>query len=138
MTDQEENNKEGEEATSRDEKWIFKVKEEGQIAAGASLGMILLWDIDEALTQIDKYMDHPNIQIQAGSFMAIGIVNSGIKNECDPVGAILRDKLESVLKQDGKIGALMGLSFAYAGSAREDLLESISPIILDNSNTMEL
>jgi 26S proteasome regulatory subunit N1 len=70
--------------------------------------------------------------------MAIGIVNSGIKNECDPVGAILRDKLESVLKHDGKIGALMGLSFAYAGSAREDLLESISPIILDNSNTLEL
>ena len=116
MTDQEETNKDGEEAT-REEKWIFKVKEEGQIAAGASLGMILLWDIDEALTQIDKYMDHPNPQIQAGSFMAIGIVNSGIKNECDPVGAILRDKLESVLKQDGKIGALMGLSFAYAGSA---------------------
>ena len=61
MTDQEETNKEGEEGSSRDEKWIFKVKEEGQIAAGASLGMILLWDIDEALTQIDKYMDHPNI-----------------------------------------------------------------------------
>lgn len=57
MTDQEEKaNEEG----SREEKWIFKVKEEGQIAAGASLGMILLWDIDEALTQIDKYMDHPN------------------------------------------------------------------------------
>lgn len=32
----------------------------------------------------------------------------------------------------------MGLSIAYAGSARVDLLEAISPIVLDSSNTMEL
>mmetsp|Transcript_5217 Transcript_5217/g.3934 ORF Transcript_5217/g.3934 Transcript_5217/m.3934 type:complete len:148 (-) Transcript_5217:768-1211(-) len=32
----------------------------------------------------------------------------------------------------------MGLSFTYAGSARGDLLEVISPIILDSSNTIEL
>jgi 26S proteasome regulatory subunit N1 len=37
-----------------------------------------------------------------------------------------------------KIGALIGLSLAYAGSARNDLLEAISPIILDSSNTLEL
>jgi len=32
----------------------------------------------------------------------------------------------------------MGLSIAYAGSARADLLEAISPIVLDSSNTLEL
>jgi len=32
----------------------------------------------------------------------------------------------------------MGLSIAYAGSARADLLEAISPIVLDSSNTTEL
>lgn len=32
----------------------------------------------------------------------------------------------------------MGLSIAYAGSARADLLEAISPIVLDSSNTIEL
>lgn len=32
----------------------------------------------------------------------------------------------------------MGLSIAYAGSARADLLETISPIILDSSYTTEL
>lgn len=75
--------------------------------------------------------------IVAGSYIAIGIVNSGIKNETDPVYAILLEKLEST-KQIHKIGALMGLSLAYAGSARADLLEAISPIILDSSNTLEL
>lgn len=32
----------------------------------------------------------------------------------------------------------MGLSFTYAGSARADLLEAISPIILDSGNSTHL
>jgi len=83
-------------------------------------------------------MEASDENIVAGSYMAIGLVNSGIKNECDPVFAILFEKLETANKQSLKIGALMGLSFAYAGSARADLLEAISPIILDSTNTVEL
>lgn len=119
------------------ESWIYKNKEGGMQAAAASLGMLLLWDIDEGLSQIDKYMEAGDDYIVAGSYIAIGIVNSGIKNETDPVFAILLEKLESP-KQIHKIGALMGLSLAYAGSARVDLLEAISPIVLDSSNTNEL
>jgi len=99
--------------------------------------MVLLWDIDEGLSQIDKYMESGEDYIVAGSYIAIGIVNSGIKNETDPVFAILLEKLESP-KQIHKIGALMGLSLAYAGSRRNDLLEAISPIVLDSSNSLEL
>ena len=83
-------------------------------------------------------MEAADDNIIAGSYMAIGIVNSGIKNECDPVVAILLEKLEQTSKSNLKIGALMGLSIAYAASARSDLLEAISPIILDSSNTIEL
>ena len=83
-------------------------------------------------------MEASDSDIVAGSYMAMGIINSGIKNECDPVQAILVEKLETSHKQVEKIGALMGLSFTYAGSARADLLESISPIVLDSSNTNEL
>jgi len=124
--------------TDKNENWIYKNKDSGMLAAAASLGMILLWDIDEGLTQIDKYMEAGDENIEAGSYIAMGIVNSGIKNECDPVQAILLEKLDTSSKQTSKIGALMGLSFTYAGSARADLLEAISPIILDSSNTVEL
>lgn len=120
------------------EDWVFKTKEDGQTAAAASLGMLLLWDIDEGLAQIDKYMDRKENNIVAGAFMALGLVNSGITNECDPVQAILIDKLESCRETNLKIGALMGLSFTYAGSARTDLLEAISPIILDSGNSTQL
>jgi len=55
--------------------------------------------------------------------MALGLVNSGITNEFNPVQAILVDKLETCKDENLKIGALMGLSFTYAGSASVDLLE---------------
>jgi len=48
------------------------------------------------------------------------------------------DKLETATKQSHKIGILMGLSLAYAGSSRADLLELISPIIVDSDNSIEL
>ena len=83
-------------------------------------------------------MEQSDDHIVAGSYIAIGLVNSGIKNQNDPVYAILLEKLESSTKQIHKIGALIGLSMAYAGSARADLLEAISPIVLDTSNTLEL
>ena len=118
--------------------WVFQNKEDGQIAAAASVGMMLLWDIDEGLSQIDKYMERSEHDIVAGSFMALGLVNSGITNECDPVQAILLDKLESCREEKLKIGALMGLSFTYAATARADLLEAISPIILDEGNSTKL
>ena len=120
------------------EDWVFKTKDDGQTAAAASLGMLLLWDIDEGIAEIDKYMERRENNIVAGSFMALGLVNSGVTNEVDPVQAILVEKLETVRETELKIGALMGLSFTYAGSARADLLESISPIILDSDNSTQL
>ena len=125
-------------AQESNEDWVFKCKDDGQTAAAASLGMLLLWDIDEGLAQIDKYMERRENHIVAGSFMALGLVNSGVTNEVDPVQAILIEKLETCRETDLKIGALMGLSFTYAGSARADLLESISPIILDPDNSTAL
>lgn len=57
--------------------------------------MLLLWDMDEGSAQIDKYMERSEDHIVAGSFMALGMVNSGITAETDHVQAILIDKLNS-------------------------------------------
>ena len=90
------------------------------------------------MESIDKYMERSEENIQAGSYLALGILNSGIKNDADAAFAILSDKLESAQTQSHKIGILMGLSMAYAGSARGDLLELITPLILDSDNSTEL
>ena len=118
--------------------WVFSNKDEGQLAAAASLGLLQIWDIDEGLEAIDKYLERPEDNIQAGSYLALGILSSGIKNDADAAYAILGDKLETATKESHKIGILMGLSLAYAGSARADLLEVISPIIVDSDNSIEL
>ena len=119
--------------------WVHKNKDHGKMAASASMGMLMLWDIDQGLTEIDKYTNSSDQYIVAGSYIAIGIVNSGIQNECDPVYAILHEALtENKTSQVAKMGALIGLSLTYAGSNREDLLEDFSPIILDSSNSIEL
>lgn len=120
------------------EDWVFKNKDDGQTAAAASVGLLQLWDIDEGIGQIDKYMERNEHDIVAGSFMGLGLVNSGITNEMDPVQAILLDKLETCQEEKLKIGALMGLSFTYAATARNELLEAISPIILDSDNSTKL
>jgi len=80
------------------ESWVYKNKEGGMTAAAASLGMLLLWDTDQGLVDIDKYQEATDDYIKAGAFMAIGIVFSGIKNECDPVCAILMEQLEKAQK----------------------------------------
>ena len=37
-------------------KWLYKNKEHGMLSATASIGLVLLWDVDGGLTQIDKYL----------------------------------------------------------------------------------
>ncbi len=42
--------------TADGNKWIYKHKSYGMMSATASLGLILLWDVDGGLTQIDKLL----------------------------------------------------------------------------------
>ncbi len=72
-----------------DIEWIFKNKDHGQIAATASIGLLLLWNIDQGFEKLSAYMDHNNDNIRAGSYLALGINNSGIRNLNDPVFALL-------------------------------------------------
>ena len=50
--------------------------------------MILLWDVDSGLAQMDKYFHASDNHVNAGALLGVGIVNCGIKNDCDPVSFI--------------------------------------------------
>eukprot|EP00794_Sanderia_malayensis_P017065 gene17065-18785_t len=118
-------------------KWIYKHNDHGMMSAAASLGLVLLWDVDGGLTQIDKYLYSPEDQIKAGALLACGIVNSGVRNECDPALALLSDY---VLNNNNiiRLGAITGLGLAYAGSNREDVLSFILPVLSDSKSNMEV
>ena len=118
-------------------KWIYKNKDMGIMSTTASLGLILLWDVDGGLTQIDKYLYSAEDYIKAGALLACGIVNSGVRNECDPALALLSDY---ILHQNNvmRIGAVVGLGLAYAGSNREDVLSLLYPVLNDKNSTVEI
>ncbi|OMO99527.1 Proteasome/cyclosome, regulatory subunit [Corchorus capsularis] len=110
--------------------WLFKNKEHGKTSAAASLGMILLWDVDSGLAQIDKYFHSNDNHVIAGALLGVGIVNCGVKNDCDPALALLS---EYIGKEDSsiRIGAIMGLGIAYAGAQNEQIRSSLTPILND-------
>ena len=109
------------------QKWLYKNKEHGMMSATASIGLVLLWDVDGGLTQIDKYLYSPEDYIKAGALLACGIVNTGVKNDCDPALALLSDYVDHS-SPVMTIGAIFGLGLAYAGSNREDLVELLLPV----------
>ncbi|OWM78671.1 26S proteasome non-ATPase regulatory subunit 2 homolog A [Punica granatum] len=108
--------------------WLFKNKEHGKASAAASLGMILLWDVDSGLAQLDKYFHGTDMQVLAGALLGVGIVNCNIKNECDPALALLGDYVD---REDAsvRIGAIMGLGLAYAGAQNNEVRAKLSPIL---------
>ena len=53
-------------------------------------GLILLWDVDGGLTRIDPFIESDNEMIKAGALLAIGIVNSTVRNEHEPALALLQ------------------------------------------------
>lgn len=118
-------------------KWIYKNKEHGMMSTTASLGLILLWDVDAGLTQIDKYLYSTEDYIKAGALLACGIVNSGVRNECDPALALLSDY---VLHSNNmmRLGSVVGLGLAYAGSNRQDVLSLILPVLADPKSNLEV
>jgi 26S proteasome regulatory subunit N1 len=126
---------------TEDEKssWVWKTKDEGMMSTAASMGMLLLWDVEGGLDQIDKFTWAKEDHIKAGAMLAIGIVNSGVRIDSDPAMALLSDSdnLEST-SIPIRVASIMGLGLSYAGSNKEELLDLLLPIVSDTSLDMQI
>ncbi|RID52574.1 hypothetical protein BRARA_G00027 [Brassica rapa] len=131
--------------------WLFKNKEHGKISAAASLvclflpvefldcvqimkGMIQLWDVEGGLAQLDKYFHSNDNPILSGALLGVGIVNCGIKSDCDPI----RSKLSLILNDakaplDVIAFASLSLGMIYVGSCNEEVAQSIIFALMDRS-----
>eukprot|EP00045_Choanoeca_perplexa_P012108 m.130781 g.130781 ORF g.130781 m.130781 type:complete len:893 (+) comp15889_c0_seq1:159-2837(+) len=118
-------------------KWMYKNKDRGIMSAAASLGLLLLWDVDGGLSRIDPFIESDNEYIKAGALLAIGMVNSTVRNEHEPALALLQDYVahKTSLYQ---VGSIMGLGLAYAGTAHETVTELVQPVLDDPSANMEV
>jgi len=111
-----------------DDEWLYKNKDHGMMSAAASLGMILLWNVEEGLTKIDKFLYSSEENVKAGAALAVGILSSGVRNDADPALALLTEHVEGD-SHIMKIAACTGLGIAYAGSAREDVMDLLLPVV---------
>ncbi len=119
-------------------KWVHKNKEHGTMSAAASLGMILMWDVDSGLSQIDKFTYSDSDYIRAGASLAVGIVSANVRSECDPALALMSDKVDAENSTVQRIGAALGLGIAYAGTQKDDVLDILTPVIADPATPIEL
>ncbi|KAI4491213.1 hypothetical protein M0802_010309 [Mischocyttarus mexicanus] len=117
--------------------WVYKNKGHAMLSATASLGLIHLWDVDGGLVPIDKYLYTNDDYIKSGALLAIGLVNCGVRNECDPALALLSDYVLSN-NLHLRIGAILGLGLAYAGSQRSIIGDLLISSLNDKQSTMEI
>ncbi len=120
------------------EAWFWKTKDEGMTSTVASLGTLLMWDVENGLDKIDKYTYANEPEVQAGAMLAIGIMTSGVRLDSEPALALLgeTDKLEHKNPLI-RTASIMGLGLAYAGSQKEEVLEVLLPIVHNSSQDMQ-
>ncbi|KAK6348855.1 proteasome regulatory particle base subunit [Orbilia blumenaviensis] len=114
--------------------WVYKNKDLGKLSAAASIGLLMQWDVEMGLSNIDKYTYVDEVPIRAGALLGIGLVNSGVRSETEPALALLGD--QAVLDNENpniRMSAIMGLGLSYAGSHRSDIADLISPLLNDNN-----
>lgn len=122
------------------EPWVWKTKEEGMTSTVASLGTLLLWDVENGLDTVDKYTYVEEDQIRAGALLAIGIMNSGVRLDADPALALLSDP-DTLTNKDKPLNqttSIMGLGLAYAGTQKQEVLDILHPMIGDSSYSMQV
>lgn len=69
--------------------------------------------------------------------LAIGLVNCGIHNECDPALALLSEYVNSS-SLCLRIGAVLGLGLAYAGSRRKDVTELLTGALTNEQSEADV
>lgn len=117
--------------------WLHKQRDHCMLSATASLGLLMLWDVDGGLAAIDKYLYASDENIRAGALLACGVVSCGIRNDCDPAFALLHEHITGT-SQPARIGAIVGLGLAYAGSNRTDIINVLTPVLHDKSSSSEI
>jgi 26S proteasome regulatory subunit N1 len=117
--------------------WLGLNRNQGLLAAVASLGMVHMWDFDSGSTELDKYMSKDNEYQKAGGILGMGILMSGVRNDFDPVWSTVQEHVNDS-RPIVKNCAALSLGMAYAGSARADIVEHLKPFVEDPSQSIEI
>lgn len=115
------------ESNKSDKPWIHNLKKSAIAAATASIGLIDIWDPSSGNDHMGEYLNMADGFAKQGACIGIGLFSSGIVDENFTAKAILESELESK-DESTRLGAIIGLGLAYAGTSNEDLKSIFEPL----------
>ena len=119
--------------------WVWKTKDDGKISTAASIGLLQQWDLDDGLQTVDGYSNSNDDLVKAGAMLSVGVLNSGVREPSEPAMALLMTpEILNHKTKEVRIAAIMGLGLAYAGTQKEELVETLLPYVGDSSLEMQL
>ena len=59
-------------------------------------GLITLWNVDEGLPQIDKYLFTSETHMLGGALLGVGVMHCSRRHEYDPVSGILTISIKTL------------------------------------------
>ena len=128
-----------EDANTHEESWVWKTKDDGRISTAASIGLLQQWDLDAGLQTVDRYSYNDDDMVKAGAMLAVGVLNSGVRDNTEPAMALLSDPgILNHKSKEVRVAGIMGLGLAYAGTQRQELSEILLPYVSDTSLDMQL
>ena len=124
--------------TEEDNKsWIFKTKGTGMTSTTASLGSLHQWNVNDGLQYLDKYTYSQEDDVKAGALLGTGIVSSNVHDDVDAALALLQDYITDP-KKLFQTSSINGLGIAFAGTANEEVLNLLLPLVSDLDAPLEV
>lgn len=117
--------------------WIYRTKGKGMVSTTASLGSLHQWDVNEGLQVLDKYTYSDDPEVKAGALLGTGIVSANVHDDVDAALALLQDYVNDSNKLY-QTAAINGLGIAFAGSANEEVLNLLLPLVSDLDAPLEV
>ncbi|PIS52793.1 hypothetical protein CJI97_002444 [Candidozyma auris] len=117
--------------------WIYKTKGAGMISSTASLGCLYQWNIEDGLQALDRYTYSAEDEVKAGALLGTGIVSTNIHDEAEAALALLQEYVTDP-KKILQTNAINGLGLAFAGSANEEVLSLLLPLVSDTETSCEV
>ena len=68
------------------------------MSAAASLGSVLLWDVEGGLPQVDTFLYSEEPLVVAGGLLAVGLINTNVRNDCDPAHGLLYEWSTKIIR----------------------------------------
>lgn len=117
--------------------WIYRTKGKDMVSTTASLGSLHQWDVNEGLQVLDKFTYSDDPEVKAGALLGTGIVSANVHDDVDAALALLQEFVNDSNKLY-QTAAINGLGIAFAGSANEEVLNLLLPLVSDLDAPLEV